>query len=123
MTDVSLAGPVFGDGFIWLLLGLLVAVVVGFVVSIVGIVRAAMRGDTIWLLAIIGAFFFGFSWLVAIVYLLTTRSSSWVRQPAEMPIGPPSHYCMRCGRGAAESANFCVACGGQIKAQARRPFR
>lgn len=122
MVDVRLAGPVFDGSFAWLLLGVLALVVVGFVVSIIGIVRAASRGDTVWLLAIIGAFFFGLSWLVALVYLLTTRSSSWVRPAADLPRHPTS-YCMTCGQPAAESANFCVRCGGPVKHQARRSFR
>jgi hypothetical protein len=79
------------------------------------------RGDIAWLVAIIGAFFFGASWLVALVYLLATRTPR-VRHVAQTP-SYRTQYCMTCGQPAAAGANFCRTCGGQIKVQERRPFR
>jgi hypothetical protein len=76
-----------------------------------------------WLVAIVVTFFIGFGWLVAIVYLLTSRSVERPYVQATPETAYPRFYCMKCGRTAAEGTNFCVTCGGQIKVQARRPFR
>jgi hypothetical protein len=123
MVAAQLTGPIFENDAQFALF-LFAVVVIGFgglVLTIVGAVRAGARGDVLWLVAIVGSFFFGLSWIVAIAYLLTIRSSR-TSQPAAAPIGR-SYYCTDCGRAAPPGANFCMSCGAQIKTQARRPFR
>ena len=123
MAGAQLAGPVFentGELFLVLVAGA-VLLVGGLILTVLGIVRASVRGDIVWLVGIIAAFFFGFSWLVALIYLLMVRSST-VRQVGE--IRPdPLYRCMSCGRPAPLGANFCMTCGGQVRVQERRPFR
>ena len=125
MVGAQLAGPIWEsntDFLVWFAGGLLL-MIGAVVLTVMGIVRAGGRGDTAWLVGICAAFFFGFSWLVALIYLLQSRTPSVQRTPTEMGAAPTPRFCMQCGKAVVSGARFCMECGTKIQVPTYRPFR